>query len=119
MQPEVVLAAYRGDLRQRIDPVWREIDMLLVPTSGTIYRIDEVEAEPIALNSNLGLYTNFVNLMDLCGIAVPNGFRADGMPLGVTILAPAFAEARAAAIASAFQRATGSGLGALRIPHPT
>ena len=45
--------------------------MLLLPTAPTIYRIEEVLAEPVALNSQLGLYTNFVNLLDLCAIAVP------------------------------------------------
>jgi allophanate hydrolase len=94
------------------------IDYLIVPTTPTIYRVDEVEADPIVLNARLGTYTNFVNLMDLCGIAVPNGFRADGLPLGVTVIARAFAEAKAAAIATAFQRATGLTLGAVGAAYP-
>ncbi|MFX9016083.1 allophanate hydrolase, partial [Acinetobacter baumannii] len=60
--------------------------MLMVPTTPTIYRKSEVLDDPIALNSKLGIYTNFVNLMGLCGIAVPGGFRTDGLPLGVTFL---------------------------------
>jgi allophanate hydrolase len=59
-----------------------------------------------------------VNLMDLCGIAVPNGFRADGLPLGVTVIARAFTDAKAAAIATAFHRATGLTLGPVGAAYP-
>jgi allophanate hydrolase len=93
-------------------------DLLLLPTTPTIYRIAEVEADPIVLNARLGTYTNFVNLMGLCGFAVPSGFRADGLPLGVTLIADAFAEAPTAAIAAAFHRATGLTLGATGAAHP-
>jgi allophanate hydrolase len=79
-------------LRQQVAPVWGTIDFLLLPTTPTIYRIDEVLADPVRLNSNLGKYTNFVNLLDLAALAVPAGFRADGLPLGVTLLAPAFSD---------------------------
>jgi allophanate hydrolase len=61
---------------------------LVTPTAGTIYRIDEVLADPIRLNSNLGYYTNFMNLLDLAAVAVPAGFRADGLPFGITLGAP-------------------------------
>jgi allophanate hydrolase len=69
---------------------WARMDVLLVPTAGTIYRIEEMLADPIRLNSNLGIYTNFTNLLDLAGIAVPAGFRGDGLPFGVTLLGRAF-----------------------------
>ncbi len=59
---------------------------MLLPTAGTIYTVDQMLAEPVALNSNLGRYTNFVNLLDLCGIAIPAGARSDGLPFGVTLL---------------------------------
>ncbi len=72
-------------LAQQIAPVWRRIDLLLVPTTGTIYRIAEVEADPLALNATLGHYTNFANLLDLAAIAVPNGFQSNGLPAGVTL----------------------------------
>jgi allophanate hydrolase len=98
--------------------VLHDADVFVVPTTPTTYRIAEVEADPIALNARLGTYTNFVNLMRLCGIATPAGFRADGMPLGITILAPAFQEARAAAIAAAHHRALGTTLGATGHPLP-
>jgi allophanate hydrolase len=93
-------------------------DFLFVPTTPTIYTVKEVEAEPLVLNSRLGTYTNFVNLMGFCGVAVPSGFRTDGLPLGVTVVAEGFAEAKAAAIATAFHRATGVMLGATGASYP-
>jgi allophanate hydrolase len=77
------------DLKRRCDRVWSQADFLLIPTAGTIYSIAAVEQDPIRLNSNLGLYTNFMNLLDLSGVAVPAGFRADGLPFGVTLAGPA------------------------------
>ena len=64
------------------------VDFLVVPTTPTIYTIDEVEAEPLRLNASSGRYTNFVNLLNLSALAVPTGFRADGLPVGVTLIAP-------------------------------
>src|SRR5207248_11339923 len=61
-------------LKRQIAQLWNEIDIFAVPTTGTIYRIDEVEADPITLNARIGIYTNFVNLADLSAVAVPNGF---------------------------------------------
>ena len=89
-----------------------DCDLLFLPTTPTIYRVAEVEADPVMLNARLGTYTNFVNLMGLCAVAVPSGFRADGLPLGVTVVAGAFADAKAATIAGAFHRDTGLTLGA-------
>src|SRR3546814_7826043 len=74
------------------------IDIMLLPTSGTIYRVDELAADPVQLNSNLGHYTNFVNYFDLAALAVPNGFQPDGLPAGVTLVGPGFAEPQLAAI---------------------
>ena len=68
------------------------MDVLLLPTTGTIYRREAVLADPIRLNSNLGFYTNFVNVMDLVAIAVPAGFRRDGLPFGVSLVGPAFSD---------------------------
>jgi allophanate hydrolase len=64
--------------------------VLLLPTAGTIYRKEAVAADPVRLNSNLGFYTNFVNLMDLAAVAVPAGFRSDGLPFGVSLIGRAF-----------------------------
>jgi allophanate hydrolase len=69
--------------------VWNKIDCLVTPTAGTIYRIAEMEADPIRLNSNLGYYTNFMNLLDCAAIAVPAGFQDNGLPFGITLSAPA------------------------------
>ena len=82
------------DLRRTVKKMFEGIDALLLPTAPTIYRIDEVRSNPIELNSRLGTYTNFVNLLDLCAIAVPAGLRDDGLPFGVTLMAPAFSDAK-------------------------
>jgi allophanate hydrolase len=76
--------------------------VLAVPGAPTIYRIAEVEAEPIELNSRLGRYTNFVNLLDLAAITVPAGFRADGLPFGITLIGPAFSDYALAAVGARF-----------------
>jgi allophanate hydrolase len=76
-------------LQRRAQGLWQHAHVLMLPSTGTIYRIDAVEAEPVALNSNLGRYTNFVNLLDLSALAIPSGFRDDGLPFGVTLIAPA------------------------------
>ena len=67
---------------------WAKADCLLLPTAGTTYTIAGMLADPVALNTNLGAYTNFVNLMDLAALAVPAGFRPDGIPFGVTLIGP-------------------------------
>jgi allophanate hydrolase len=82
-------ARYRlEELRERTLETWGAIDVLLLPTAGWIYKIADVEANPIELNSNLGYYTNFVNLLDLAALAIPAGFRPGGLPFGVTLIAP-------------------------------
>jgi allophanate hydrolase len=88
-------AEYRlQDLRSTVNKIFENIDALLLPTAPSIYRIEEVRRNPIQLNSRLGTYTNFVNLLDLCAIAVPAGLRDDGLPFGVTLMAPAFSDAK-------------------------
>ncbi|MFN0218040.1 MAG: allophanate hydrolase [Hyphomicrobium sp.] len=94
-----------ADCARAAEAQWRAMDMLLLPTAPTIYRIADVLADPIRLNSNLGLYTNFVNLMDLSALAVPAGFRDDGLPFGVTFIAPAFADAAIAEFGDRLHRA--------------
>lgn len=75
------------------EQMWADVDVLLLPTAPTIYRLAEVLAEPVALNANLGRYTNFVNLLDMSAVAVPAGFRDNGTGFGVTLIGPAFADA--------------------------
>ena len=74
---------------------------MLVPTAPRLYTVAEVEADPIRLNSRLGTYTNFVNLLDLCAIAVPSGLRSDGLPSSVTLIAPSGADGLIAGVAAA------------------
>ena len=83
--------------------MWREIDVLMLPTTPTIYTIDAVRADPIALNSNLGRYTNFVNLLDMSAIALPAGFRANRTGFGITFVAPAAADAALLQLAAQYE----------------
>jgi allophanate hydrolase len=105
-------------LRRVTQPYWRDIDILMTPTAGRCYTIAEILADPIQLNSNLGYYTNFMNLLDLSGVAVPAGFQRDGLPFGVTLAAPAFQDASLLALARCLQREQGLTMGALghRLP---
>ncbi len=85
-------------------------DALLLPTCPGVPTLAMLAAEPIAANSRLGTYTNFVNLCDLAALAVPSGFTADGVPAGVTLVGPAFSEGRLAGMGAAMHHAAGSGL---------
>ncbi|MGF1656265.1 MAG: allophanate hydrolase [Verrucomicrobiales bacterium] len=77
-------------LQREASYVWEEVDALLLPTIPTVFTTEEVLAEPFGTNSELGSFTNFVNLMDLCAVAVPGPRRKDGGPFGVSLLGPAF-----------------------------
>ncbi len=106
-------ACYRlAELKRQMSSLWQEVELLVTPTAGTIYTIAEVEADPITTNSNLGTYTNFMNLLDLCGLAIPAGFQSDGLPFGVTLVAPAFEEAGLFGIGAALHEAAGLSMGA-------
>jgi allophanate hydrolase len=106
------------ELRRATEQTWSRIDVLMTPTSGTIYRIDAVESDPIRLNSNLGYYTNFVNLLDLAAVAVPAGFRADGLPFGVTLVGRAGADRHLLTLADGLHRSRPTMLGALAVALP-
>jgi allophanate hydrolase len=100
--------AFRGEYRLRAlqreaERLWREVDVLLLPTAGTIYRLREVLAEPLALNANLGRYTNFVNLLDMSAIAVPAGFRDNATGFGVTLIGPAWADRQLVELARRYE----------------
>ncbi|HYB69642.1 MAG TPA: amidase family protein, partial [Candidatus Bathyarchaeia archaeon] len=77
-------------LRQATAAQWAGMDVLVLPTTPTIYRHRSIEQDPIRLNGNLGYYTNFVNLLDCCAVAIPAGVRASGLPFGISLIAPAF-----------------------------
>ena len=98
-------------LKHRLDPIWRTLDVLVLPTAPTIYTIEEVLAEPLRLNTNLGYYTNFVNLLDLCALAVPAGFRADALPFGITLVAPHGHDARLATLGARLHALTSQTVG--------
>jgi allophanate hydrolase len=100
------------ELRARVREQWAQIDMMLAPTTGTIYTVAEVEAKPLELNTNLAYYTNFANLLDCCAVAVPSGFRPSGLPFSVTLTAPAKRDGLVCAVGSRYQRLVGGRLGA-------
>jgi allophanate hydrolase len=89
-------------LRAQTRPVWDKADILFLPTTPTIYTLAEVESDPIRLNSNLGIYTNFVNFLDLSAIAVPSGLRANGTPVGATSIARGLSEGMLSGLAAEF-----------------
>ncbi|MFD1107124.1 allophanate hydrolase [Sphingobium olei] len=78
-----------AELKRHADTLWDDIDLLAFPTTGSTYRVAELQAAPIALNSALGFYTNFVNLLDMAAVAVPAGARANGTGFGITLIGPA------------------------------
>ena len=99
---EILKSSERFDARDAFDGIhklrnlhrmtaaqWAGIDVLLLPTTGTIYSLAEIAEDPIRRNSHLGYYTTFTNLLDLCAVAVPGGFMANGLPMGVTLMAQA------------------------------
>lgn len=106
-------ALYRlQGLRKIAERTFANIDALVLPTAPTAYTTAQVLANPIELNSRLGTYTNFVNLLDLCGLAVPAAMRADGIPFGITLLAPAGRDALLASIGRVFHADTKLSVGA-------
>lgn len=116
-------AAFQGQyrlmaLKRASESVWSNIDVILAPTAPTIYSIAAVEADPMRLNANLGYYTNFMNLLDLAGVALPAGFRRDGMPCGVTLIGPRGADRALLTMADRLHRACVKTLGALKQPFP-
>jgi allophanate hydrolase len=97
-----------ADQKRKTSRVWYDFDAMLVPTMPRPYTVAEVEADPITLNSRLGTYTNFVNLLDLCAIAVPSSLRGDGLPSSVTLIAPARADGLIAGVAAAIHAGSGA-----------
>ncbi|MBY0302779.1 allophanate hydrolase [Sphingomonas ginsenosidimutans] len=78
-----------AELKRHADMLFQDIDLLAFPTTGTTYRVAELLAAPVALNSNLGFYTNFVNLLDMAAVAVPAGVRDNATGFGITLIGPA------------------------------
>ncbi|MCI3205562.1 MULTISPECIES: allophanate hydrolase [Pandoraea] len=107
-----------ADLKRRADAVLAPFDALLVPTAPTHYKIDELLADPVRLNSHLGKYTNFVNLLDWSAFSVPASLRDDGLPFGITFIADAWRERALAEFAGEWHRTTGLTRGATGQPLP-
>lgn len=81
-----------GELRQVADALMKQVDFLLLPTTPTVFTLEEIRQEPVLRNGQLGWYTNFVNLLDMAAVAVPSGLREDGKPSGASLIGPAFSE---------------------------
>jgi len=105
-------------LARRAEAIWRAVDVLAVPTYPRPRTLADLEADPIGPNSELGTYTNFVNLLDLCALAVPGRFRSDAFPSGVTLIAPRGRDGLLAALGVKLHAAAGTTIGATQTPVP-
>jgi allophanate hydrolase len=105
-------------IAQKVEPMWRGIDVLVVPTAPTHYTREQMRADPVALNRNLGAYTNFVNLLDYAALSVPAGLRADGLPFGITLIGPCGSDLALADLGQRFHHSTGLPQGAMGTPLP-
>lgn len=110
-----------ADLRRAADRIWQSTDVLVVPTYPRPRTVADLAADPIGPNSELGTYANFVNLLDLCALAVPGRRRDDGFPSGVTLIAPAGRDGLLAALGARLHAASGGTLGTsdTSVPAPT
>ena len=116
---ETFAALYRlQGLRKIAERGFAGIDALVLPTAPTVYSTAQVLANPVELNSRLGTYTNFVNLLDLCGLALPASIRPDEIPFGITLLAPAGQDAQLASIGRVFHDDTGLTMGSRSLRQP-
>lgn len=97
---------------QQAETMWNDIDVLLVPTAPTHYTINAMQADPIALNRNLGAYTNFVNLLDYAAISVPSSIRPDGLPFGITLIGQCGSDWQLAELGQRYHHSTGLSQGA-------
>jgi allophanate hydrolase len=112
-------AGYRlAELKREAESMWATVDVLLLPTAGTCFTVVEVLREPIRRNTELGYYTNFVNLLDLCATAAPAGICSNGLPFGFTVAAPAGRDGLALCISDRLHRTKPVTMGATGIPAP-
>lgn len=107
-----------ADLKRRAAPILSDLDMLCVPTIPRFYTVSDLAADPIGPNARLGRYTNFVNLLDMCGIVVPTAARCDGRPGSVTLLSTSGRDTDIAGIARQFEADCPRNLGATQHPLP-
>jgi allophanate hydrolase len=106
-------------LQRQCNQVWQSVSLCITPTAGFHPGIAEVQADPLRLNTDLGYYTNFMNLLDYSAVAVPAALRPDGLPFGITLFAPAHQDVPLLGLAARWQAATGLPLGATgqRLPE--
>lgn len=98
-------AEYKMQLyREQAKKILAGFDFLMTPTAGTIYTIDEVNADPIKLNSNLGYYTNYMNLLDCAAVAVPAGFLQNGLPWGISLVGSSMQDRKLLSYANLWQQ---------------
>ena len=98
-------------IKAEVNALLKDFNFALIPSAPGHYRIEDVQSEPIKLNSQLGTYTNFMNLLDLCAITVPASFTPSGMPYSITLFSRAFADHQLLAQAAEWQRNTDLNLG--------
>jgi allophanate hydrolase len=111
-------AMYRlAELRRAVEPVLAAVDVIVTPTAPRMYRLAELEADPFTPNTELGYYTNFMNLLDLAALAIPAGFSAAGLPFGLTLFADAWSDQALLALGARFEQAHPGTLGATRRVH--
>jgi allophanate hydrolase len=116
---DVFRGMYRLEaLRKAAGAQWAGMDVLALPTAPTIYRHAAIERDPIRLNGNLGYYTNFVNLLDCGAVAVPAGVRPNGLPFGISLIAPAFHDEMLCALGMRWQGERGPVVGATSVARP-
>ena len=108
----------RAELLRQLDALWQQVDGLLVPTSPRLPRLADVAAAPLVVNSQLGTWTNFVNLADCCALALPAPWRCDGLPAGITLIAPAWRDHSLALLGQQWQQALALPLGTTARPLP-
>ena len=99
-EAEYALKSYQ----RKAEEIFENVDFMLTPTTGTIFTIKEVEENPIELNTKLGYYTNFMNLLDLCACALPAGVRSNKLPFGVTVFSTAFNDKILLEVAAYYER---------------
>ncbi len=107
------------DFKKAADSIVNSVDCLVIPTTSHHYTIEEMNKNPIELNSRLGYYTNFINLLDYSALAIPAGFTQQGLPFGITLFADAFADKILQSISEKYLHINNWGMGATGLAMPT
>ncbi|SDL05858.1 allophanate hydrolase [Franzmannia pantelleriensis] len=108
-----------AEYQRQADALIAKVDVMLSPTTVTHPSKAEVAADPIGVNSRLGTWTNFMNLLDYSALAVPVGFADSGLPVGVTLFGPTYADLDLLSLGRALEQRLGLPLGATGLSRPT